>query len=327
MYHIIKDVDDLLFPIEECPVYAEQITHHGTRRINVRNKRALVNANTSSVLGVVSHNYQLVTNREALAMAYDCCNSLFPETSDSEWNVTSIQAPTTMSFCHIDLTHITTSLDFPLKLGHRMIDSYGPFIRMTNSYNTARALTFQIGFHRKICSNGLIMPDSIITFRFSHLRNALRTNPSFIFEPERLAKMRASLVQNINILEGYSIPRNRFQELIQIIIGIRRPKNAQKDQCVANDWSQLVKHIDIVAQRYIDELGENAYAALNTATDLASHPPENRCIFRTRHSLQQQAGLWMGNFSKACRNPEFTLDEYIRENQESLKAKTTRPRS
>ena len=41
-------------------------------------------------------------------------------------------------------------------------DVFGPFIRVTNSYNALRALVFDIGFFRKVCTNGLILRDAII---------------------------------------------------------------------------------------------------------------------------------------------------------------------
>jgi len=57
--------------------------------------------------------------------------------------------------------------------------------------------------------------------------------------------------------------------------------------------------------------GENAYAVFNAITDFASHPPENRCVHRERHSFQRLAGSWLVDFSRICTNPGFDLKKYI----------------
>ena len=74
----LTKLDDVLFPVEEQPVFAVIRTKSGERRLPVPDKKAIVNAKTDRVLGVVSRGYRLVTNRQALGWAYQCCRTLFP---------------------------------------------------------------------------------------------------------------------------------------------------------------------------------------------------------------------------------------------------------
>jgi len=71
-------------------------------------------------------------------------------------------------YCHIDLIHNSAALDFTFVPPHQRPEAFGPFIRVTNSYNSLRALAFDIGFYRKVCKNGLIIPDTIIRFKFNN---------------------------------------------------------------------------------------------------------------------------------------------------------------
>jgi hypothetical protein len=80
---------------------------------------------------------------------------------------------------------------------------------------------------------------------------------------------------------------------------------------MAREWSDLVRYLDSVESRYLEELGETAYAAFNAITDIASHAPNNRCIHRDRHSLQRLAGTWVSQFSQQCREPAFDLTSYL----------------
>lgn len=52
-------------------------------------------------------------------------------------------------------------------------------------------------------------------------------------------------------------------------------------------------------------------AILSAITDFASHPPENRCVYRDRHSYQQLAGAWLSRFHDECRQKDFSLSDYL----------------
>ena len=94
----LTNLDDVLFPVEEQPVFAIAQTKTGERRLPVPDKKAIVNRTSGRVLGVVSRGYRLVSNREALNMAHDCCRAVFPETKPGEWEVVAADAPATASY-------------------------------------------------------------------------------------------------------------------------------------------------------------------------------------------------------------------------------------
>jgi hypothetical protein len=136
----LTQIDDVLFPITERPIFVSLASPAGDKWKPVSNKKAIVNASSGRVVGVVSHNYQLVTNRQALDWALQCCRTVFPETKVSEWEVTTIDAPSTAGYCRIDLMHSLAKLNFSFPSPKGRPDVFGPFIRVTNSYNGLRAL-------------------------------------------------------------------------------------------------------------------------------------------------------------------------------------------
>lgn len=73
----------------------------------------------------------------------------------------------------------------------------------------------------------------------------------------------------------------------------------------------ITAHITALCDRYIRDLGENAYAVLNVVTEFASHPPANRYVQRERNSLQRLAGTWLSTFALRCRQPGFDLTAYL----------------
>ena len=307
----LTQLDDVLFPVEEHPVFAIAQTKAGEIRIPVPNKKAIVNGTSGQVLGVVSRGYRLVSNREALDMARDCCRAVFPETEPGEWDVRATDAPASGGHCFIDLVHNSTALDFTFVPAKDRPDAFGPFIRVTNSYNGLRALGFDIGFYRKVCKNGLILPESVIRFKFTHMQRDIGETILFKIAHEKLTTMKTSIGKSFNLLKGYDVRRNQFEPLMRAVLLVRKPKNATPETHVAADWDKLEIHIKGMCDRYAQELGETAYAVFNAITEFASHPPENRCIYRERHSFQRRAGFWLTDFSRECIQPGFDLQKHI----------------
>jgi hypothetical protein len=165
-------VRDLLFDVDQVPIEAVVGSNGNTRRISIPGKKALVNKLIGLVLGVVSRDYRVVTNQEAVNLARDVCEKAFPGLSSVEWEAKRAAAPRTLSYAFIDLmhkTHVLNYWDSEIKND----DPFTPFLRVTNSFNGARALRFDIGFMRKHCSNGVIFEEEVATIKASHSKEAL----------------------------------------------------------------------------------------------------------------------------------------------------------
>lgn len=307
----LSQLEDVLFPVEEHPVFVSVKTASGEQRLPVPDKKAIVNRDSGRVLGVVSRGYRLVSNREALDMAYECCRTVFPETKPGEWEVRATDAPGTGGHCFIDLAHNSTTLDFTFVPAKERPDAFGPFIRVTNSYNGLRALAFDIGFYRKVCKNGLILPKSVIRFKFTHMRSEIGETIRFEIAHEKLTQLKASFREYLGVLRDCPVSRAQFEPLVFAVLLLRKPKHAKSGSREASDWNVLAKHVTTMCDRYVGELGENAYAAFNAITEFASHPPNSRCVHRERHSFERCAGVWVNDFSRVCREPGFELGKYI----------------
>lgn len=307
----LTKLDDVLFPVEEHPVFASVRENGSERRLAVPEKKAIVNGTSGRVLGIVSRGYRLVSNREALDMAHKCCQTVFPETKPAEWEASAVDAPSTAGYCHIDLVHKSAVLEFDFVQAAQRPDVFGPFIRVTNSYNSLRALGFDIGFHRKICKNGLIIPDTIIRFSFAHLHRDIGQTVLFQVAKDKLVKFNNSFTDSLAGLRACDVKRPQFDPLLRNVLLLRPPQPLKPRTREAEDWQKLSAHLDEISDRYATELGENAYAAFNAITEFASHPPGNCCVHRDRHSLQRLSGAWLTTFSAERRKPGFRFDAYL----------------
>jgi len=320
----LNKLEQINFPVKEHPVYVITGNGDSEKRLFVRDKKALVNDNNQCVLGIVSQSYRLVSNAEAIDMAYQCCKTVFPETAEIEWSINHVDAPSTAGYCHIDLVHKTSLLEFQDVPPDQKPDIFGPFIRVTNSFNGLRALGFDIGFYRKVCKNGLILPESVIRFKFSHSRQEIGKNLQFHVERSRLDQLKKSFTESVTQLRACSLDRSQFGALVCGVLQLHPPKLvAVKDdfndevtdseEVAHPEWIALQKHLGDLNSRYADELGNNAYAAFNAVTEFASRPLINRCVHRDRHGMQRLAGAWLAGFNAACKSPGFSIDSHLQQ--------------
>jgi len=204
----------------------------------------------------------------------------------------NVLAPETRSFCHIDLVHRAHEV--------RILENevYLPFVRVTNSYNTTRALRFDVGYCRKICLNGVIFGRRSIRFAFPHSREGLSGRPSFDAGALQLQALRASFLGTAERLMGFPVTEDEALALVFRGLGLPLPDKADggpaRDRFLALRDEALSR-----VERYVAELGANAYAAFNAMTDLASHPPDIPRFRRSPHSLQAAAGAWAEEFGTA----------------------------
>lgn len=309
----IREIEDILFQVEEHPVFARVPWNEGATWVEAPWRKAIVDMRSRRVVGMVGRNYRVVTNLEAIAWGFHACMTAFPETDITEWNLGHVNGPASGSWCSVDILHSTATLDFSFLEAGKRPEAYGPFVRVTNSYNGLRALSFEIGFFRKVCQNGLILPQEVIRFRFIHLKAEIGERVDFEVNSGEFRKMRQGFVESLEALSGCGVSEEEFEPLARRALGIRKPSDADRDPRATEAWEALSGVLSALCARYRDDLGKNAYAVMNAVTDFASRPPENRFLRRDRHSLQKRAGSWVSEFSRRCAEPDFTVSDYLSE--------------
>lgn len=317
----IDCLDDLLFPVRKVPLYADLRggANGGLRRdphkqadeylYRIPGQRALVNCEAERVISVVSKNYQLVTNRDALHYAQLCCQAAFPEAAQQEWRFLEAHAPTTMGSCRIDLVHPASALDFGGPTYHGKPDTFGPFVRVTNSYNRSRALGFEIGFFRKVCSNGMILPQGSVRFSINHNTRKISEHVAFEVREGSFQRLREKFRAFLAPLWKCDVPPKLFAPATRAVLRISKPDPMGRRQ--QQPWERLAAHLESVSEKYASDLGPNGYALMNVITDVATRPPSCPFIRREQHSLQRMAGIWLANFSEECRKPGFKVGAYV----------------
>lgn len=320
MSKLFDDYNDLLFPVRTVPVFAELRHADQPSLCPIPGQKAIVDCTNDRVISVVSSDYRLVSNRDALIYAHRCCEALFPDVPARAWRVRQAHAPESRGHCHMDIMHASAKLDFHWNAGGQQKDPYAPFVRVTNSYNRTRSLGFTIGFLRMVCGNGMILPSASVRFAFTHNTRRLGERIEFEISRKPYQNLRKDFLDFLRPLRRCAIGPAYFRPIALLALAVRAPKKPSNKE--KNAWESFRGKVDSLGRTYAKDVGENAYALLNVVTDIASRPAKAGLRRREQHSLQRAAGAWLPSFSKKCAKESFDPKEYI---QELTKAAAPRP--
>ena len=312
----ITEFESLRFPVELRPVY---YTDKEVQQ-SIPKSRVVVNTKSGEPLGVVSKNYRLLTNEQALKMGKQCCAELFGSNGAANIEVFNVDAPSTASYCYIDLIHRGYVMN--LWSDSARSDSYIPYVRVTNSYNRSRALRFDIGFCREVCLNGAIFGAETIPFVYNHTKHELNTSDvRFNLQKGKIGKLLQDFEFHTNKLRNYRIPKARALDIIRALFRIKDENDIDFDSEKENraEYDALLHVLDWRLNKYIGALDDNSYALFNAVTDIASHSIDNNRYFRRPeiHAMQRLAGEWIHSFSREIDSPDFDIDSYLEQLKKS----------
>ena len=301
-------VEDLLFDVDQVAIEAVVGSNGSTRRISIPGKKALVNKRTGLVLGVVSRDYRVVTNQEAVNLAQDVCEKAFPGLSSVEWEAKRAAAPSTLSYAFIDLVHKTHVLNYMgTEIGKD--DPFTPFLRVTNSFNGARALRFDIGFMRKHCSNGVIFEEEVATIKASHSKEAL-AQLKIEITSRSLPHMWDEFSKFLTSVRSISMTTDQSTLALNTVLHLPAAKPEDK-KARADGLQALSLDLSTRLTDYQKELGPNAYAVFNTLTDIAARPPENVYFQKDRDTIEKRSGRWLKELARQSQIAGFDLNAWI----------------
>jgi hypothetical protein len=315
-----QDLEPYDFPVEFRDVYVDfaKRSKDGNKTIARAKMQeryvAVVDVEREYTFAIVSQDYEIVTNTQAVELAERCFQAVFKLTDSKHMKLFNVTMPSTRSQCRIDFLHAQSRSKFNGR------DFWAPFIRVSNSFNRSRALKFDLGFCRGICKNGLIFGEDSIEFKFSHSRGVSDLAAvKFSLKGGEFAKQEARFVEQVNNLSRFHVPRKMMWPLLAKIFGLTPPSGDAKPKTLEN-WKLQKVHTEQLTKRYFDELEDTGYAALNVLTDYASRPPAIAFGQSRMHSLQTTCGVWMKSFTEAVKCDSFNFKNYLGENYFALVA-------
>lgn len=305
----VDQLDDVLFDVQLKRLYASPDSGNVNSRKEqeVPDYRLIWNKDQEKVISIVSKNYKLISNKEALKMGMELFHQLFPEVNTNELIPFRVVAPKSLASVHIDLIH----KDVNFKVWNQ--ETWLPFIRITNSYNRTYSLTFEVGFVKELCSNGSLFNKKTMRLKYNHERNRRITLKT---DAEKIISFSKYFQKQCNILRQYELTADvMFPLLCRILqISMKIPDVRFIPHKIKH--LERLKHFTFQQTKsYQKDNGLNAYTAFNVATDLVSHNDKYRVLpgyyFNVRSFFTRPTD-WMEDFSNKITGTGFSLNEYLR---------------
>jgi len=312
-----KKMNDVLIDVKLQDIYSE---FHFPRTlfnqpIFTRNHRAVVNQRSGEIISVVGSNYKLISNKEAIGIGKQIFIQLYPSVKSNELIPFKVVAPHSNASAHIDFIH--QSVDF--KVWDQ--ETWLPFLRTTNSYNRSIALSFEMGFVRKLCSNGVLFNKNSIKLKYLHNKG----NRVDIISASNQIKATSDLfIKQCQSLRNYKLPKELMIALVFQILNINLEiQNSKQFTRKLNYLHNLIELTKVLIERYSTDLGSNAYTAFNVMTDLVSHQDEYKNLtgyyFNVR-SFYAKPADWMEDFSNKIIANSFAFEKYVGETIKRLES-------
>jgi len=299
------NINDLLFKVECKPVYLENQRHPLFGYKAVVGKFA---NGGEAVFSVVSDNYQLISNVEAIEMGKEIHGRLFPGAKSDSFEIFNVIAAKTKGSCHIDII----DKNYTLNLWAQEV--YVPFVRIQNSYNKTLPLKFQIGFCRKLCNNGVVFEKDLVSISMAHTKPQFRNtdftniNVSHLkkFEDDFINKTKKSL--EVEIAQKYFLPL--AAKVLNQNFNLAE-KNEKKRKLIEQKLNEFIFAIENYTDNYIQtkKMGENAYAFFNVITDYASNVEHAQS--RATHDSQAKCGTWLNLLPTEIIKPNFSWENEL----------------
>ncbi len=308
------ELAEIMFPVLQLPVFVKTKINDSLfpNAIEYESKdhKALFNERDENILSIVSNNYKLITNEQALEIGKKAFVSLFPSVNKDDLIPFKVIATKKLTSCHIDLIHKEVKLD---KWNQ---DTWLPFLRVSNSYNRSVALSFELGFVRELCANGFIFDKKTVKVKYAHTKGAIPA--AFEVDVSKLKKFEVEFVNYLNNLNRFYVdPKYVFPLVLKALnlkFKVIKKPSSKREEIEYIKFHKTKEVIASLTDHYYEELNPTAYAVLNVITDIISHQKEYKIIpfFHANvNSYYQKPTHWMRSFVKAIQDKRFTMEDYL----------------
>ena len=281
-FHLTAEasLDRPFFPVSRVRVRAADTGH------TFRRHWAVVSEDRKEIFSIVTDDYRLVSNARACEFGRQAFALVFGQDAAAKLRLFNVTMPATRSWAHIDLT--ADSLEFaPIDK-----DRWLPFLRVTNSYNRSRVLGFTVGVCRWICTNGMIFGEQSLKLKVSHATDVdleRRVVDAFAHRRFDVAGCRDKLEK----LTRLSVPPERFPAGMLEILEVKPPAELPQSAARRDGWLRLGRCLHGLGEKYRKELGGNAYALVNAASEYAGDTKAPLMSPARVDALQLRCGRWV----------------------------------
>lgn len=315
----------LLYPVELVPQDSPSL--FGSRNFMV------VRTDTRQVLSLVSEQYSLITNAEALELGKSILEHIYQEKFDRLVPTNILTNAEDTNFLG---SFMPENYTFELVAG----DKWVPFVYIQNSYDKTAPFRCWVGMGRVVCLNGLIFGNVEIQISTKHKIDNMK------YEIHRKLRVNQTDLNIRNQKELYASIFNRLMEIPIMDEWVRplvcrafevsyfKNKNDVKAEIAkikkrykkrkfisnSNKYDKMMILMAVIDNKWIHyskSIGKNAYALYNVISDISTH--EDDLLYRLVDDKPETVALtikatqWAERFAENLVGNKPDIHEHIKD--------------
>lgn len=314
-----QKLKQIMFPVALVGLFTDRFVDESgnVKKLSVNEYKAVINMRTTEIYSVVSNDYYLLSNEEALELGKKVFVKLFPFVEKKDLMLLNVSFSKRLTFSFIDLIHKSVKFDVWEQ------ETWLPFLRITNSYNRTYAFTLELGFVKEISWAGIIFDKKTIEIKKVHSGpidfNKIKADIS------TLQKVQAEFINYMLNLRRFLVPSKYILPLVLKALHLEydfdsyfHPENSKPLNTFIIGRIEEYKKLRACSLRMFDNhssnYGESAYAAFNAIIDLINSSNENspfdNIANRTRQ-LNESLSNWIKDFTESIENRSFDFEKYL----------------
>lgn len=297
-------VFDLFFPVQLRPVYwaDTELNDSGFPLYHNHCPRhyAVVRIDWREVFSVVTDKYDLITNEQAYKLGIDVSKHFF---GTDEKGLDS----------HIDdVSHNFAACEFSIfrKIEDGqplLLDGWRAIIRIANSYNKTKQLSFTAGFEYKRAA--ILFPDINIVLKDAHSIPFDKVHEELfdlLLKSERGTKIHEMEEKFESLLRALqNVPMSR-EDMLRLFCKVFLKTIKKSDY---PNYFVTLAEINHFISNHSGKLGRNAHALLHVFAEYVSKHSDSR--IRDLNMSQLALGKWATEFVHETSDPDFSFYNYF----------------
>lgn len=316
MPRYLFETSEIFFPVELCRLYWESPIEKdmfGNLQTPCDDFMAVVDMERKYVFSTVTKDYRLILNKDASDLGFDLFTHLFHLSDNRLCYATRYCTTLKRSEFEIDIVR-----DFDVKLPFAN-DGWRPMVKVVNSYNKHRKLSFNIGYCRVnkegLSKGAFLIPglsvelnsahDEPIRMVRRHMFKLLEENPNMeMLNIEKQFQEKMQRLKELKVTEKGMLPL--FCKIYDITYKKDGSPTLHKNVYEALRIASIIIKENVIIRNDQADAYTFFYAMMDYATNCEKYASRAQTI-----TSQLRLGGWLNDFIDAASKPEFDFNNYV----------------
>lgn len=290
-----EKLEKLFFEVDINPLFYK---NSEDKIVSLNNYKGIFQKEDNKLISIQEKEGIILSNEKALNFGKQIFKKLYPQIEKDKLKVFKVDYPDSMKFCQIRM--IDEAVNFEVFDQ----DNWYPYLEIINSFDHSTSGSYELGFVRELCSNGIGIGTQI-HFSMSDGINLIADEIE-----ESANDLQVKFTEMLRLLKNQKMDEDSMGLEVRFAFSELQRINRIESDSWSSNWLDNI--IYKLTQKYISELGENKYSALNVISDITSNQIINANKFQSSSEMKLVSQIprkWIEKTSRRLTHFNSLLNE------------------